>query len=115
MKVRAALGGERLALTPDLVLAEVSRKLGRDGVGESALQTHLGLVMTLSSVVGIDLPTALAIPQADRDLKNSAREHGLGPSGLGDAVVLATARTHHGKVLTADPHFKNIAETEWLT
>jgi PIN domain nuclease of toxin-antitoxin system len=113
-KVRSVLGGEDLALTPDLVLAEVSRKLARDGVEQNALQAQLSLMLSLTTVTTIDLQVALAIPRADKDLRASARSRGLGAPGLGDATVLATARARGGKVLTGDRHFKDLAETEWL-
>jgi toxin FitB len=113
-KVRDVLGSEHLSLTPDLVLAEVSRKLARDGLDPKALQAQLGLLLSLSSLTSIDLTIAQAIPRAEKDLKASARAQGLRTPGLGDAIVLATARTRGGKVLTGDRHFKGLPETEWL-
>ena len=113
-KVNVTLGGEDLALTPDLVLAEVSRKLARDGLDQDQLRRQLSLILSLTSIVSIDLEVALAIPQADADLRSSARRRGLGAPGLGDATVLATARSRFGKVLTGDRHFEGFPETEWL-
>jgi predicted nucleic acid-binding protein len=52
--------------------------------------------------------------RAALELAGKAREGGLGTPGLGDAIVLATARICRAHVITGDPHFKGLPETQWL-
>lgn len=113
-KVHDVLGGDDNLLTPDIVLAEVSRKLFRDGLDRETLQAQLSLMLSLSTVADLDLDVALEVPRADRDLRASARNQGLDNPGLADAVILATVRERGGKVLTGDRHFRELPETEWL-
>ncbi|HEV2519325.1 MAG TPA: PIN domain-containing protein [Thermoplasmata archaeon] len=113
-KVKEVLGGGRPAVTPDLVLAEVCRKFDRDGLDRPTIESRLRVMRGLSGIAEISLAVALAVPQADKDLRATARAKRTNMPGLGDAIILATARARNGTVLTGDPHFKDIPETEWL-
>ena len=101
-------------VTPDLVLAEVARKLARDGVATPLLRRKMEDLSTLSRVLPISVEFALGVFQADVDLRKSAKLRRLKPPGLSDAVILSTARTLGGRVLTGDPHFQTFAETLWI-
>ena len=43
-----------------------------------------------------------------------AAKENLGRPGLGDAILLATARALGAKLLSGDSHFKGMQETIWL-
>ncbi len=62
----------------------------------------------------IDIPLAEESAKASLELEKKARGEGLRKPGLGDAVILATARISRAYVLTGDPHFKGLPETLWL-
>lgn len=113
-QVREVLEGDHELLTPDLVLGEVSRKLARDGQPRESIQTHLGVMATLTSIIPLSIPVALAIPSADEDLRASAKARRLPTPGLAGAVVLASARARGAKVLTGDRHFQTLDETLWI-
>lgn len=112
--VRAALGSSEDLVTPDHVLAEVARKLGRDGMAAEVIRGHLRSITALSTVRPIDIDLASATFLADKDLRQRARERKLGPPSFADAVILAFARHLGGKVLTGDRHFEGMGETAWV-
>ena len=113
-QVRGILAGSETVVTPDIVLAEVARKLSRDGVNRTGVRRRVADISTLSQVTPISLEVAVGVYEADLELQTNARSKGLNTPGLSDAVILATARTLHGKVLTGDPHFHGLPETTWL-
>jgi predicted nucleic acid-binding protein len=112
--VRKELAAAEVVVTPDLVLAEVARKLARDGVSRPVALRKLGDISTLSEVTPIGLEIALGVAEADDDLRRSAKSRGIERPGLADAVILSTTRTLRGKVLTGDGHFHGFPETIWL-
>ncbi len=112
--VREILAGSEAVVTPDIVLAEVARKLSRDGVSRAVVRRKVADISTLSQVNPISLEVAVGVYEADLELRSNAKSRGLSNPGLSDAVILATARILHGKVLTGDPHFRGVPETTWL-
>jgi predicted nucleic acid-binding protein len=113
-RIRELLATADVVVTPDLVLAEVARKLARDGVGIGLVRRRVEDVSTLSRVAPITAEIALGVFEADTDLRESARSRHLERPGLSDAVILSTARVLRGAVLTGDPHFEGFPETMWL-
>ncbi len=112
--VREALSTADLVLTPDIVLAEVARRLARDRIARDTIREKVDDIVTLSQVAPITTDVALGVSPADDALRLSARSRGLKVPGLSDAVILSTARVFKGRVLTGDPHFKGLIETTWL-
>jgi predicted nucleic acid-binding protein len=112
--VRQELSAADVVVTPDLVLAEVARKLARDGISRPIAARKLGDISTLSQVTPIGLEIALGVPDADEELRRRAKSRGIERPGLADAVVLSTTRVRKGKVLTGDGHFRGLPETIWL-
>ena len=113
-KVGEVLATAEVAATPDLVLAEVARKLARDGIGRTVVRRKISDISTLSQVIPVNLDIALGVFEADVELRQHAKLSRLNSPGLSDAVILSTARTLHGRVLTGDPHFRSLSETIWL-
>ena len=104
---------EELA-TPDIVLAEVARVFGRQGMPPNMIEGHLRSIGALSSVRSIDTGVALATAQSERDLRHKARSEKLTPPSFADCVILAFARSLGGRILTADRHFWGLPETVWI-
>lgn len=113
-RVREILATAETVATPDTVLAEVARKLARDGVAGALVRRKVTDISTLSQVIPITIDVALGVFEADLELRKSAKTRRLGNPGLSDAIVLSTARVLHGTILTGDPHFRGFPETSWL-
>jgi predicted nucleic acid-binding protein len=113
-KVRSQLESREALVTLDIVLAEVARVFGREGVLEEAIAGHLRSIAALSDVRPIDHEIALGVVRADRDLRRRARERGIGSPSFADSLILSCARQIEGRVLTADPHFEGLKETAWI-
>lgn len=114
VQVREILAGADVSATPDVVLAEVTRKLSRDGIGRTVVRRRVADISTLSQVIPISPEIALGVHKAEVELRADAKYKGLSNSGLLDAVILSTARILRGTVLTGDPHFPDLRETTWL-
>jgi predicted nucleic acid-binding protein len=102
------------ALTPSMVLAELARKYLREGEEPMAIRRWLQSVLEASQVIEIDIRLAEESAKASIELTEKANEERLGAPGLGDAIILATARIWRAHVLTGDSHFKGLPETLWL-
>lgn len=100
--------------TPAIVLAEVAHRCLRDGLGEPLVQQELRAIGESSRVVPIDPELAIAASKAATELRRHAAARRLAAPGLGDGLVLATARKYRSRVLTGDVHFQGLRETLWL-
>jgi predicted nucleic acid-binding protein len=113
-RVRHHLETAENLVCPDIVLAEVARKFGRDGMELSTIEGHLRTMGSLSAVRAIDARIALETIRADTDLKRHARLRKLELPGFADAILLGFARALDALVLTGDPHFEGLPETQWM-
>ena len=113
-EVRRRLESVDHLITPDLVLAEVARKFGRDGQSETLVQGHLRAITALSEVAPVTIGGALQTPKAYSDLRAHARRRKLNQPSFADVVILSFARALDGKVLTADAHFEALPNVEWI-
>lgn len=102
------------AFTPGLVLAELARKYLREGVDPGILRRWLQGISEVTEVYGIGVELAGESAKASVELMTKSKKEDLSKPGLGDALVLATARATGAKVLTGDPHFRGLPETAWL-
>ncbi|AEM39712.1 PilT protein domain protein [Pyrolobus fumarii 1A] len=101
--------------TPDIVLAELARKYMREDIDAKIVRERLKAVERLSTVVMIDVETAVLVGRAYRRLLDNAKRLGLkAKPSLADAIILAAAWRLKAKVLTGDMHFKNLEETIWI-
>ena len=103
-----------LVITPETVLAEISRKYLREGAKEQTIRKRLKTISESSEVSGIDESIALESGKAYLEVENIAKKSKNNRPSLFDAIVLATARVNEAKVLTGDPHFSGLPETIWL-
>ena len=100
--------------TPGIVLAELARKYLREGEDMGAIRRWLNSIAESTQVVEIDTELAEESAKASLELTRKAKEERLTKPGLGDAVILATARVWQAQVLTGDSHFIGLRETLWL-
>lgn len=111
---RAAIESADRCLTPGVVLAEVAIICKRDGFADQLVSEELAAIGEASRVVQIDSSIVLAAAHALTELRAAARDRKLTLPGLGDALILATARGEGTGVLTGDPHFRSFPETVWI-
>ncbi len=113
-RVRDLIETGEEAYTPDSVLAELSRKYLREGSSEKLVRERLATVQGASRVMPITPDLALAGSKAYFDLVEYARRRRLRLPSLFDGLVLGAARLKEAKVVTGDPHFKDLPETVWI-
>ncbi len=101
------------AVTPTIVVSEISRKLLKDiGLGnetrEGRLQ-RLEFIRSTSKIVELDFETAVEAGEINEKLKKQAKGW-----GLTDSIILCTARSLNGKVVTGDEHFRNLDDVVFI-
>jgi predicted nucleic acid-binding protein len=100
--------------TASISLAEVAQYCQRVGLSQREVAIKLRWIEESARVEPLDSLHAIAGAWALLELRASARRRRLSPPGLGDGLVLATARLNSSRVLTGDPHFEGLPETIWL-
>jgi len=99
--------------TPTIVVSEISRKLLRET--ELGNETRAGRLKRLefiratSQIVDLDFEVAAEAGEIDLDMKKKVKGW-----GLADSIILCTARTAKGKVITGDEHFRGLKETVFI-
>jgi predicted nucleic acid-binding protein len=101
-------------VTPDIVLAEVARKYIREGIKENLVRKRIRTIVESSQVFGIDEECAAVSAKAYLEIENQAKKLKLHKPSLFDGIILGTARITESRVLTGDPHFRELPETIWL-
>lgn len=101
-------------VTPDIVLAEIARKYLRENISASEVKKRLYYITSRSEIETIDAELSLNAAQAWQELVVNARKRKLRWPSLIDGIVLAAARRHRARVLTADRHFGGLAETQMI-
>jgi len=96
--------------TPTIVVAEVSRKLQKEiDAGNETVEgrlKRLEFIRASSRIVDLDFEIAAGAGEIDADMKRRIRGW-----GLADSIILCTARSVNGKVVTGDEHFRGLEET----
>jgi len=110
-KVRRAIADADEARTPDIVLAEISRKYVREKVEDARVRSRLETVESTTLVTPVDINIAVKAGGAFLELAEKARRERRRSPSLFDAIVLATARTYDSRVITGDEHFEGLPET----
>ena len=101
------------SITPSIVVAEVSRKLQKEI--ESGNETvegrskRLEFISATSQVIELDFELAVAAGKTACELNKKAQG-----CGLADAIILCTARSLKGKVVTGDEHFRDLKEVVFI-
>jgi predicted nucleic acid-binding protein len=95
------------SVTPTIVVSEISRKLRKEV--ELGNETwggrlrRLEFIRATTKIVDLDFEIAVDAGGVSEDLKTEAKGW-----GLSDSIVLCTARSLKGKVVTGDEHFRNL-------
>ena len=101
------------SVTPSIVVAEVSRKLQKEiEIGNETPDgrlKRLDFINATSQLVELDFELAVIAGKTDCDMKK--KEKGW---GLADSIVLCTARSMKGKVVTGDEHFRDLQEVIFI-
>jgi predicted nucleic acid-binding protein len=113
-EVRRGMEAADRCYTPSIVLAEVGARCFRDGMSELRILEKLTAIAESSDVVPIRPRVAAAAGPATEELRAWAKSRHLSTPGLGDGLVLATARSTGSRVLTGDLHFQALRETAWV-
>ncbi len=113
-RVKGLIESADEALTPDTVLAELSRKYLREKIPERLVRERLSAVQGASHVLPITPELAISASKAYLELVEEARKRRLRTPSLFDGLVLGAARLHGAKVVTGDLHFQSLPETIWL-
>ncbi|MGD0643603.1 MAG: type II toxin-antitoxin system VapC family toxin [Candidatus Bathyarchaeia archaeon] len=95
------------SVTPTIVVSEISRKLRKDiELGNETREgrlRRLEFIRATSRIVDLDFEIAIEAGGGSEDLKVEAKGW-----GLADSIVLCTARSLNGKVVTGDEHFRHL-------
>ena len=101
------------SVTASIVVAEVSRKLQKEiELGNETPDgrlKRLDFISATSQVVELDFDLAVVAGKIDCEMKK--KEKGW---GLADSIVLCTARSLKGKVVTGDEHFRDLKEVVFI-
>ncbi len=93
---------ENEIFTHALSLAEISSRLSRSGI---SYREHLDSITMVSNIVDINSDISARAGKLHSDTRKEIKDF-----GLIDAFVLLAVRDMSLKILTGDPHFKNIKE-----
>lgn len=102
-KVKAVLEGENNEVyTCAVTVAEVVSKAAREGRN---FETAYDILISNSQVVNIDEEISKEAGVLHSEMRKTRKDF-----GLSDAYVLAAARRAKLKILTGDPHFRDVKE-----
>ena len=110
-KVRRLIADADELRTPDIVLAEISRKYARERIDARRVRSRLETIMSASLTTPVEVEVAMKAGEAFLELAERAAKQRRRAPSLFDAIVLATARVYDSKVLTGDEHFEGLPET----
>lgn len=97
--------GNRL-LTPAPMLAEIRSKFIREGLDP---EPPTLAIESLSEVIPLDRALARVAGEEHARRRKTSKDF-----GMMDAFLLVTARSRRATILTGDPHFRGLAEVEFL-
>jgi len=95
-------------LTPSICLAETYAKILRTEDKEKA-ELRRAFVKSRSALIPLDEDLAVEAAKIDVAMKKKVQNW-----GLADSIVLSTARDRKGKVVTGDPHFKELDDVHMI-
>lgn len=88
--------------TPMIVLSEVVSSIKRQNMN---VETALNFIFSLSNIEEVKKDDSIEAGLFHAEMRKKIRDF-----GLGNAFVVVTARHLGAKILTGDPHFKNMKE-----
>ncbi len=97
------------AITPASVLAELKESMLRQAIRAPVMNRILTYIRSRTTVVAIDWIVAELAGEI-----NFAQKRSIKNWGMLDSFVYATAKVRRGKVLTGDPHFKQLKDVVYI-
>jgi predicted nucleic acid-binding protein len=101
------------AVTPTIIVAEISRKLQKEiELGNETADgrlKRLEFINATSQILDLDYDLAVIAGKTDCEMKKKQKGW-----GLADSIVLCTAQKIEGKVVTGDEHFREIEEVIFI-
>jgi len=101
------------SITPTIVVSEISRKLQKEiNLGNETQDgrlKRLEFIRATTRIVDLDFETAAEAGKLNEDLIKEAKGW-----GLADSIVLCTAKSFKGKVVTGDEHFRELQEVIFI-
>jgi len=101
------------SVTPTIVVSEISRKLRKDiELGNETQEGRsrlLEFIRATSKIVDLDFEIAVEAGGINEELKVETKGW-----GLADSIVLCTARSLEGKVVTGDEHFHHLNDVVFV-
>lgn len=101
-KVKEIIEGEGPIYCTTMAIAEVTSKLKRRGLDE---QRGRQTMLSNALIVPLDETQAHEAGQIHSEMRKTVPDF-----GMADAIILAAARKLKAKVVTGDPHFKNVKD-----
>jgi len=95
-------------LTPSICLAETYAKILKTEDTEKA-ELRRAFIKSRSALIPLDEDLAVEAAKTDVAMKKRVQNW-----GLADSIVLSTARDRKGKVVTGDPHFKELDDVHMI-
>jgi predicted nucleic acid-binding protein len=99
--------------TPTIVVSEISRKLSQQiQLGKETEEgriRHLEFIRETSRIVDLDFETAAAVGNIILELGSQTKDW-----SLADLIILCTARSVSGKVVTGDEHFRKVKDAIFI-
>ncbi len=89
-------------------VAELKEKYMKEGW--RYFDADLLFITSIATVIPLDKEIAVLAGEINFERKKKVRDW-----GMSDSIVLATARKASAKVVTGDPHFKDIRESIFIT
>jgi predicted nucleic acid-binding protein len=101
------------AATPTIVVSEISRKLSQQiQLGKETKEgstRRLDFILDTSRIVDLDFETAAAVGKIIEELGSQTKDW-----SLADLIILCTARSLSGKVVTGDEHFRKVKDAIFI-
>ncbi len=91
----------------DISVAELKEKYMKEGW--RYFDADLMFITSVATVIPVDKGIAILSGEINFERKKKVRDW-----GMSDSIVLATAKKASAKVVTGDPHFKDIKESIFI-
>ena len=107
-KVKKIIEGNVITYTSPTVIAEIFSKSVRTD-GQDKARERVDFIVDRCVLIQTDENIAVEAGRLHGEMKPKIRDF-----GLADAFILASARSKGAKVVTGDPHFKDLEDTVFL-
>ena len=107
-KVKKIIEGNVITYTSPTVIAEIFSKSVRTD-GQDKARERVDFIVDRCVLIQTDENIAVEAGRLHGEMKPKIKDF-----GLADAFILASARSKGAKVVTGDPHFKDLEDTVFL-